>query len=74
MIDEIGIKAGSFDLILRQITGQLVNDGADHFQMPEFFCACKRVKMELKEVQLYKFAAYISLERGDAVWENDLQY
>ena len=39
MIHEVGIKPGRFDLILCQITGQLMNDGADHFQMPEFFCA-----------------------------------
>lgn len=43
VIHEVGIKACGFDLIFAQIAGQLMDNGADHLQVPEFFCTYKRV-------------------------------
>ena len=39
MIDEVSVKALRLDLLRRQIPCELVDDRADHFQMPEFFRA-----------------------------------
>ena len=39
MIDEIGIKAGGLDLLLIQVPGKLMDNGADHFQMPQLLGA-----------------------------------
>ena len=39
VVHEIGIKAGGLDLLLRQIPGQLMNNGAHHFQMSQFLRA-----------------------------------
>ena len=39
VVHEVGIEAGGLDLFFRQITGQLMNNGAHHLQMPQFLCA-----------------------------------
>ena len=39
VVHEIGIKAGGLDLLLGQVSSQLVNQCADHLQMPQFLCA-----------------------------------
>ena len=39
MIDEVSVKALRLDLLRRQIPCELVDDRADHFQMPKFFRA-----------------------------------
>jgi len=39
VIHEVGIKAGGADLILGEIAGQLVDDGAHHFQMAQLLGA-----------------------------------
>lgn len=36
MVHEIRFKASFFDLVDGHVTSQLMNDGADHFQMREF--------------------------------------
>ena len=46
MIHKIGIKAGGSDLILVQVTGELVNQSAHHLQVPQFLSTCKGVKRE----------------------------
>ena len=38
VIQKIGVKAGGLDLLLGQIPGQLMNQCADHLQMPQFLC------------------------------------
>ena len=43
VVDKIGVEAGGFDLILRQVPGQLVDDGADHLQVPQFLCTYRGV-------------------------------
>lgn len=35
---EVGVKSGSLDLLIRQVPGQLMDDGADHFQMAKLLC------------------------------------
>ena len=37
VIHKIGVEAGGFDLLLGQISGELVDDGGDHLQVAEFF-------------------------------------
>ena len=37
VIHEIGRKAGFPNLAVAELPGQLVDDGADHFQMPQLF-------------------------------------
>ena len=32
-VHEVGIEAGGLDLVLRQVSGQLVDDSSNHFQM-----------------------------------------
>ena len=39
VINKIDVKARGFDFFRRHISGQLVNNGAYHLQMPKFFCA-----------------------------------
>ena len=39
VVDEIGIEAGLFDLIYREVPRELVDDGADHLKMPQLLCA-----------------------------------
>ena len=39
MVHEVGLEARILDLPLRQVPGQLMNDGPHHFQMPQFLCA-----------------------------------
>ena len=36
VIHKVGIKAGGSDLLLAEVPGQLVDQGAYHFQMPQF--------------------------------------
>lgn len=38
VVDEIILHAGRFDLLGRHPSGQLMDDGADHFQMRQLFC------------------------------------
>ena len=45
-VNEICVKTCGFNLFLCQIPGQLVDNGADHFQMSKFFCTCMGVKKE----------------------------
>src|SRR5699024_8478996 len=37
MVHEVGIKPGGADLLLGQVPGQLMHNGADHLQVPKFF-------------------------------------
>ena len=37
VIDEIGLQPGFFDLLRRQVAGQLVHNGAHHFKMGQLF-------------------------------------
>ena len=37
VIHEIGRKTGFPNLTVAELPGQLVDDGADHFQVPQFF-------------------------------------
>ena len=39
MVHEIGRKGGILNLRVFQVTGQLMDDGTDHFKVPQFFCA-----------------------------------
>ena len=39
VVDEIGVVAGRLDLLRGQVAGQLVHDGADHFEVAELLCA-----------------------------------
>ena len=36
MVDEVGVKARGVDILLGEIARQLMDDGADHLQMPKF--------------------------------------
>lgn len=45
VVYEIGCKAAVFNLGVRQVSGQLVNDGADHLQVPQLFGTCLRNQM-----------------------------
>lgn len=38
MIDKIGVKTGTFDLLRRQIPGQLIHNRGDHLHVTEFLC------------------------------------
>ena len=46
MVHEVGRKGRILNLRILQISGQLVNNGADHLKMPQFLGTYKRVKME----------------------------
>ena len=35
MIHKVGVKAGSFDLLLAEIAGQLIDDGSHHLQVSQ---------------------------------------
>lgn len=48
MVYKIGSKGRILDLGVLQIPCQLVDDGADHFQMPQFFCTERGCKMKPK--------------------------
>ena len=39
VVDEIGIEAGLLDLIYREVSRELMDDGADHLKMPQLLCA-----------------------------------
>ena len=39
VIHEVGGEGGVLDLLLREVAGELVQDGGDHLQMGEFFRA-----------------------------------
>ena len=39
VIHKIGVETGGLDLLLGQVSSQLVNQRADHLQMPQFLCA-----------------------------------
>lgn len=52
MIHKIGIKAGGSDLILVQVTGELVNQSAHHLQVPQFLSTCKGVKREQQKSRI----------------------
>lgn len=38
VIHKIGVETGGLDLLLGQVSSQLVNQRADHLQMPQFLC------------------------------------
>lgn len=46
VIHEVGRKGTVLNLAVFQIPGQLMDDGADHFQVSQFFCTCIEVKMK----------------------------
>ena len=46
MIHKIGRKAAVLNLRIGQLSCQLMNNGADHFQMAQFFCTCIMSKMK----------------------------
>ena len=46
VIHKIRGEAGVFDLAFRKVSGQLMDQSRHHFQMAQFFCTCRRVKME----------------------------
>ena len=35
-VHKISVEPGGLDLLIREVPGQLVDDGANHFQMPKF--------------------------------------
>ena len=39
VVHEVGLKAGVLDLLLRQVSGQLVDDGPHHLQVPQLLGA-----------------------------------
>ena len=43
VIHKVGVEAGGLDVLLRQIAGQLVDDGADHLQMPQLLRAQRSI-------------------------------
>ena len=43
VVDEIGIEAGLLDLIYREVSRELVDDGADHLKMPQLLCAQRSI-------------------------------
>ena len=45
VVYEIRIKAGGLDVLFREISGELVDDGSDHLQMTQFLSADKGSKM-----------------------------
>ena len=61
-IHKVGIKAGRLDLILAEVSGQLVDDGPYNFQMPQFLSAYNRVKMEpeTKNARIARVSSTIS--------------
>lgn len=38
MVHKVGIKAGGSDLILAQVAGELMDQGAHHLQVSQFLC------------------------------------
>ena len=43
VVNEIGVEAGLFDLIYREVSRELVDDGADHLKMPQLLCAQRSI-------------------------------
>jgi hypothetical protein len=41
MVHKIGGKCGVLDLGILQISGQLMHNGTDHFQVSQFLCTSK---------------------------------
>ena len=52
VVDKIGIEAGLFDLIYREVSRELVDDGADHLKMPQLLCTYRGTKMAPKAQNL----------------------
>jgi len=46
MIHKVGSKGGILNLGILQISGKLMNNGADHLQMSQFFCTWNWIKMK----------------------------
>ena len=44
VIDEIGVKAGGLDLAVAQVAGELVDEGAHHFQVAQFLSTYQGAK------------------------------
>lgn len=45
VVHKVGIKTGSFDLLVAEVPGQLMDNGAHHLQMPQLLRAYKGVEM-----------------------------
>ena len=56
VVNEIGIEAGLLDLIYREVPRELMDDGADHFQMSELFCT-----------HVVEYSGYFSVRHGTAL-------
>ena len=41
MIHKIGVKSALFYLLFAEIPGELMDDGPDHLQVPQFLCTCR---------------------------------
>ena len=39
VVHKVGVKACGADLLIREVPGQLVDDGADHLQVPQLLSA-----------------------------------
>ena len=50
VVDEVGVKARGVDILLGEIARQLMDDGADHLQMPEFL----RSQRSIGNVPMYQ--------------------
>lgn len=62
VVHEIGVEAGGADLVLRQVPGQLMDDGAHHLQVAQFLGTCIVAKIaHLKSVEKQRlFVLYAS--------------
>ena len=45
VVDEVGGKAAFPQLLLGEVSGELMDNGADHLQVSQFLCPYRRVKM-----------------------------
>jgi len=43
VIDEIGVQSRALNLVLAHVPRELVDNGTDHFEVAEFFCAHRRI-------------------------------
>ena len=68
VVHEVVVKPGSLNLFRGHPSGELVDDGAHHFQMPQFFCPYRRVTKAQKGLPRNAAVPSFRKNRGITCW------
>ena len=63
MVNEVGVKASGFDLLLIQIAGELMDQSAHHLKVSQFLCTCRGVEMEQSCYSVYGLSVSTTMPR-----------